>query len=361
MNPEQTASNPARTATRQIDLPRFLRVVADQDALAEQLAQVLAELEISDALFVSGTSQSAAVCADLTTGKRAQIDDNTRAEVRRIAGMASDYSHDGVVAVGGGRPLDVAKAACLEAGVPVVVVPTQLSTDGIASPVSVIQDADGKTVSERSQLPAAVVADLETLAAAPAAFARAGLGDLIGNRSALVDWHLAAEHADEQVDDFAALLASSAHRLVESLGLRDLGAGRVTVDLARRLLEGLVLSGLAMEIAGSSRPCSGAEHLISHSFDAIEPGTGSHGAQVAFGTLVAVSLQGGDPGRIRSLLAEAGMQRTVDGFGLPVERLVEIIRNAPSTRPDRYTVLDLADPSSRELRLIVQGLLGRSE
>ncbi len=359
MNPERATENTARTATRQIDLPRFLRVVADQDALGLQLSEVLAELAIADPLYVSGTSQSAAVCADLTTGKRAQATDNTRAEVRRICELVGENGHDGVVAVGGGRPLDVAKAACLVSGVPVVVVPTQLSTDGIASPISVIQGDDGATVSERSQLPAAVVADLETVAAAPAAFARAGLGDLIGNRSALVDWRLAAEHADEQVDDFAALLASSAHRLVESLGLRDLGAGRVTVDLARRLLEGLVLSGLAMEIAGSSRPCSGAEHLISHSFDACEPGTGSHGAQVAFGTLVAVSLQGGDPGPIRSLLAEAGMQRTIDGFGLPVDRLVEIVRNAPSTRPERFTVLDLAKPSTRELKALLASLLGR--
>ncbi len=360
MNPDQTATNPARTATRQIDLPRFLRVVSDQDALASQLTEVLDELELDDPLFISGTSQSAAVCADLTTGKRAQVKDNTRAEVARIATLVEDGEFDGIVAVGGGRPLDVAKAACLAAGVPVVVVPTQLSTDGIASPISVIQNDDGRTVSERSQLPAAVVADLETVAAAPASFARAGIGDLIGNRSALVDWRLAAEHADETVDDFAALLASSAHRLVESLGLRDLGAGRVTVDLARRLLEGLVLSGLAMEIAGSSRPCSGAEHLISHSFDAHEPGTGSHGAQVAFGTLLTISLQGGDPRPIRSLLAEAGMQRTIDGFGLPIDRLVEIVRQAPATRPERYTVLDLAEPSSRELKLLLSGLLGRS-
>lgn len=360
MNPDQTTANAARTATRQIDLPRFLRVVSDQDALAAQLGEVLDQLELANPLFVSGTSQSAAVCADLTTGKRAQVEDNTRAEVARIAALVCEGGFDGIVAVGGGRPLDVAKAACLVSGVPAVVVPTQLSTDGIASPISVIQDDNGCTVSERSQLPAAVVADLETVAAAPAAFARAGIGDLIGNRSALVDWRIAAEHDDAEVDDFAALLASSAHRLVESLGLRDLGAGRVTIDLARRLLEGLVLSGLAMEIAGSSRPCSGAEHLISHSFDALEPGTGSHGAQVAFGTLVAVSLQGGDPGPIRSLLAEAGMQRTVDGFGLPVDRLVEIVRSAPNTRPERYTVLDLAQPSTRELKLLLTGLLGRS-
>ncbi len=91
MNPDQTATNPARTATRQIDLPRFLRVVSDQDALASQLTEVLDELELDDPLFISGTSQSAAVCADLTTGKRAQVKDNTRAEVARIATLVEHF------------------------------------------------------------------------------------------------------------------------------------------------------------------------------------------------------------------------------------------------------------------------------
>ena len=49
-----------------------------------------------------------------------------------------------------------------------------------------------------------------------------------------------------------------------------------------------------MEIAGSSRPCSGAEHLISHALDDLRPGTAHHGEQVAFGALVTTRLQGED-------------------------------------------------------------------
>ena len=66
-----------------------------------------------------------------------------------------------------------------------------------------------------------------------------------------------------------------------------------------------------MEIAGSSRPCSGAEHLISHALDALHPGTAQHGEQVAFGALVATRLQGGDWGALREFMLAAGM----DGAG----------------------------------------------
>lgn len=350
----------AMTAGRQIDLPRFLRTVSGHDALDAELRAVLDALEVEAPLFVSGTSQSKAVCMDLTgvNGHRETVTDNTREEVASVAARLN-HEHDAVVAVGGGRPIDVAKAAALVADVPVIVIPTQLSTDVIASPVAVIRESGGAVVSERAQLPVAVIADLDAVAAAPASFARAGIGDLISNRTALVDWRLAAGNTDERLDDFAALLADCAHLLVEHLDLSELRAGVVTTDLARRLLDGLVLSGLAMEIAGSSRPCSGSEHLISHALDQLEPGTASHGEQVAFGTLVATALQGGDVVRVRELMEAAGMTAALTGFGIETARLAEIVKCAPGTRPGRYTVLDHRPMSTRDLRSVLNSLLGR--
>ena len=214
-----------------------------------------------------------------------------------------------------------------------------------------IREDNGDVVSERAQLPVAVLADLEAVAAAPAAFARAGVGDLISNRTAIVDWRLAAANSQETVDDFAALLSSSAHLLIEQLDLTELGAGRVTVPLARRLLDGLVLSGLAMEIAGSSRPCSGAEHLISHALDRLEP---EHRVARRAGRLRHDRRDGAAGRRRRTRLADwcvaAGMNKAVDGFGITVDRLAEIVKTAPATRPGRYTILDHEPLSGRELR-----------
>lgn len=347
----------ALSAGRQIDLPVFLRAVEGGDALRDELSKVLGDLEMSAPLFVSGTSQSCAVCNDLAPdpAQRTKIDDNSRAEVRRITGLVTAGA-DAVVAVGGGRPIDVAKAAAFVSEVPVIVVPTQLSADGIASPISVIREDGGDVVSERAQLPIAVLADLELLAGAPINFARAGVGDLLGNRTAIEDWRIAAAAGEETVDDFAALLSSCAHLLIEGLDLSPLARGELTIDLARRLLDGLVLSGLAMEIAGSSRPCSGSEHLISHALDALEPGTASHGEQVAFGTLIATALQGGDLDLVRKQIAAVGMTGALNGFGIKSDRLAEVIRYGPSTRSGRYTVFDQVRPSGQQLRSLIDDL-----
>ena len=102
-----------------------------------------------------------------------------------------------------------------------------------------------------------------------------------------------------------------------------------------------------MEIAGSSRPCSGAEHLISHALDALHPGTAQHGEQVAFGALVATRLQGGDWGALRAFMLSAGMAGPAAGFGLGEQELVAAVRAAPSMRPDRYTILSDAGSEGR--------------
>lgn len=347
----------AIASKRQIELPQFLRTVNGAEALSAELTEVLSALDSSAPLLVSGSSQSAAVCNDLDVAGavRETVTDNTRQEVSRIAAAAA--GRDSVIAIGGGRPIDVAKSAALVADLPVVVIPTQLSADGIASPISVIAERPGEVVSERSALPVAVVADLGTIAAAPIGFARAGVGDLISNRTALIDWRIAADAGEESVDDFAALLSSCAHLLIEGLDLTPLSGGNLPTELARRLLDGLVLSGLAMEIAGSSRPCSGAEHLISHALDTLEPGTAPHGEQVAFGTLIVTALQGGDTARVRATLDAIGMKAALGGFGIDPARLAEIVAWAPATRPGRYTVLDRDRPAGAELRELIESLV----
>ncbi|MFT4049189.1 MAG: iron-containing alcohol dehydrogenase [Solirubrobacterales bacterium] len=346
----------AIAAKRQIELPQFLRATQGVDELSAELAGVLEALGATAPLLVSGSSQSAAVCSDLKveSASREVVTDNSRAEVARIAEIAR--ARDVLIAIGGGRPIDVAKSAALASELPVIVIPTQLSADGIASPISVIRETTGEVVSERSALPVAVLADLTTIAAAPIAFARAGVGDLLGNRTALIDWRIAAQSGEEQVDDFAALLSSCAHLLIEGLDLTPLGSGELPLDLAQRLLDGLVLSGLAMEIAGSSRPCSGSEHLISHALDALEPGTAPHGEQVAFGTLVATALQGGDIDAVKTILDEVGMKSALGGFGIAPARLAEIVAWSPATRPGRRTVLDEGRPSVSALTSVIEGL-----
>jgi len=333
-----------------MELPRYLRAVHGEEELVALLRAITGGLGFARPVVVSGPTHTAALGAGLSAALPGAVPDpvhveaNTQSEVERVVQAVS--AADVVVAVGGGKTIDVAKSACDAAGLPVIVVPTQLTADGIASPVSVIRDSGGTLRSGHGRLPAAVAVDLDVVAAAQPARTRAGLGDLLANHTALADWELAAAAGGEEVDDFASLLARSAADLVYGTPLPSLAAGRPALDFLHRLLRGLVLSGLAMEIAGSSRPCSGAEHLISHALDALHPGTAQHGEQVAFGTLVATHLQGGDWQVLREFMVSAGMGDAAAGFGLPADELVAAVLAAPSMRPDRYTVL--SEPASTD-------------
>ena len=154
------------------------------------------------------------------------METNAESEVARIAAAPALREADAVVAVGGGKTIDVAKSACAVAELPLIVVPTQLTADGIASPVSVIRDSDGQSAQRlragcRSPSPSTSA----VVAAAPAARTRAGLGDLLANPCALHDWQLAAAAGGEEVDDFAALLSQSAFDLVYTPAPPDLADG----------------------------------------------------------------------------------------------------------------------------------------
>lgn len=329
----------------------------------ETVADVADLLGLAECCVVVGRGPSRDLAPDVrrALGGTTQVvvRDNTAADVAALTDNAAFAQADGIIALGGGRTIDVAKAAALVVDRPLVSCPTQLATDGIASPVAVTIDARARARSGPGRLPAAVVCDLEMAASAPLAATRAGVGDAIANLTALHDWERAVRSGHEQRDDFAALLARAAADLVLASDVSSLEFGPPAPELIGRLLEALVLSGLAMEIAGSSLPCSGAEHLISHSMDRIVPGTALHGEQVAFGTLVAAHLQGQDWQPLRERFLVAGMEPVLAGFGLPEDTLREVIRRAPDTRPARRTVLDHLEHDDAALsRLLGELVLG---
>ncbi len=328
-----------------MELPRYMRAVNGQEELIRALDELAAGLDFDRLAVVSGTTFTAPLARDLSgalaraAGAPLGVETNAESEVARIAAAPALRQADAVVAIGGGKTIDVAKSACALAELPLIVVPTQLTADGIASPVSVIRDSEGRLRSGSGRLPIAVAVDLAVVAGAPAARTRAGLGDLLANPCALRDWQLAAAAGGQELDDFAALLAQSAFDLVYTSSPPQLAAAAPPLDFLHRLLRGLVLSGLAMEIAGSSRPCSGSEHLISHALDSLHPGTAQHGEQVAFGALLATHLQGGDWRGLCEFMRAAGLQDAATGFGLSAGDIAKVVQAAPSMRPERHTVL----------------------
>ena len=255
-------------------------------------------------------------------------------------------SYDALVGIGGGRTLDVAKYAAMRLGLPMVAVATNLAHDGIASPVSSLLHEGGKG-SFGVVPPMAVVVDLDYVRTSPPRMVLSGVGDLVSNLTACEDWRLAADERDEPVDGLAVTFARTAAEAV--LHRPD---GLESDGFLTALAEGLVLSGMAMAAAGSSRPSSGADHEIMHAIDALFPGTANHGELAGVGALFSAFVR--EDARlaeqIDSCLRRHSLPRGPAALGLTAEQFAEAVCFAPSTRPDRYTILEHLDLDAEGVR-----------
>lgn len=251
-----------------------------------------------------------------------------------------------VVGLGGGRALDVGKYVAHLAGLPYVAIPTSLSNDGFASP-SASLTVDGRRRSFRCALPAGVVVDTEVCLGAPKILWLSGVGDLVAKITAIADWKLAFHARGEPIDDLAALLSEATVFQLLGRPVRDLEGERL-------LATALLLSGVAMEIAGSSRPASGSEHLISHALDRICTRPRLHGMQVGMAAYLVSGIQRVHEERIAEALVSTGFFDAVRADPFVTAEWLEAVRVAPTIKEGFHTVLTgLYDATERIAERIV--------
>ena len=288
-----------------------------------------------------GPSQGDSVLADLDLGAAEvfRVEDSTVDAAVSLGKQLRANAYEAVAGIGGGKTIDVTKFAAHMAGIPMVAVATNLSHDGIASPVSSLEHESGKS-SYGVVPPVAVLVDLDRVRSGPPRLVRAGIGDVVNNLSAIAEWELAATDRGEPVDGLAVTMARTAAQAV----LHQPG----TVDddeFLTVLAESLVLSGMAMTVAGSSRPASGGCHEILYAIDQLYPGTGNHGELAGVGALFCTYLRGEDRllGLTSACLARHGLPRTPADLGLSHAEFTKAVLHAPATRPGRYTILERLD------------------
>ncbi|WP_406661039.1 NAD(P)-dependent glycerol-1-phosphate dehydrogenase [Methanolobus sp. ZRKC3] len=256
-------------------------------------------------------------------------------EVEKIKKEAIEAGSSYLLGVGSGKSIDVAKLAATEIDVPFLSVPTAASHDGIVSSRASIRH-NGKTSSIEANAPMAVIADTEIISNAPYRLLAAGCADIISNYTAVKDWELAHRLRNESFSEYASALSlMTAKILIES-------ADSIKFDIensVRVVVKALVSSGVAMSIAGSSRPASGSEHMFSHALDMIAPKPALHGEQCGVGTIMMMYLQGGDWRRIKDSLAIIGAPTTAEELGIEDKYILEALLVAHKIRPERYTIL----------------------
>jgi glycerol-1-phosphate dehydrogenase [NAD(P)+] len=264
------------------------------------------------------------------------VDTATMRDVEIVEQSIRMFKPQIVVGVGGGTKIDVAKCSSARQDIPFVSIPTTASHDGIASPLSSIKDSE-KPYSVMSQAPLAIIADTNIIMQAPWRFAVNGCGDVIAKFTAVRDWRLAHEEKNEYYGGYAASLALMSAKLVmQNVDL----IKRESEEGLRVLIEALISCGVSMSIAGSSRPCSGSEHLFSHALDLIRPNNAMHGEQCGVGAIMMASLHGANWKRIRDVLKKLGAPTNAHDLGLEKEDVLKALETAARIRPERYTILN---------------------
>jgi len=263
------------------------------------------------------------------------VDHSTKREVESAVKIAKEFGADLIVGLGGGRVVDVAKLTAYNCGVMLVSLPTSASHDGIASPLASIKDGD-KPYSHMTKPPVGVLADIDLIAEAPRRLLASGCGDLIAKITAVRDWMLSRDEKQEYFGKYAANLALMSAEIVLSEAK---GIGSGGKEYVRDVVEALISAGVAAGIAGSSRPCSGAEHLFSHALDIIAPNIGLHGEKCGLGALMMARLHNIDSEKLREALREVNAPVTAAELGLSVEQVAKALVLAPELRPERYTIL----------------------
>ena len=242
-----------------------------------------------------------------------------------------------IIGIGGGRVLDTAKYAAHISKAVYICMPTSLSNDSLASPFSVLETYGKARKTLTCKIPTAIIVDTNMIINAPEGQTLSGIGDTIAKHTALFDWKLSASKTNSRVDDFAYALSRMSYDSVYHCDEKDM-KNRVFIRILSRAL---VMGGLAMEIAGSSRPCSGSEHLFAHAIEEYYPDVKiSHGIAVALGSIPACIFQGQTPQGLLDFFRTYKLDINPKSYGITEDMFADMWDKARTVRTGRITILN---------------------
>ena len=239
-----------------------------------------------------------------------------------------------VIGIGGGKVIDAAKYCGFLRNLAFISIPTSASSDGFSS-ASASLLVEGRRKSVPARLAYGIVVDTQIIKSAPKKFIYSGIGDMVSKITALYDWKFEEEHGYGKVNDFATMIAKKA---VNSFMRTPFES--IEEDLfIKELLDSLAMSGIANEIAGSSAPTSGSEHLISHALDKMLEQPQLHGIQVGIATYLMSVVQDHRYKRVNTIFTQTGFWDFVKTLEMRHVDFEQAIDLAPSIKPFRYTYL----------------------
>ncbi len=280
------------------------------------------------------------------------VEDSDEENVGKAEAEIKKFEPDIIIGFGGGKVLDIAKLAAGRKEKNFISMPTTLSNDGIASPVAVIKNKRDIPISHFTIPAYGIVVDLNVIKKAPIRYLRAGVGDLISNLSATFDARLAQSQGKERIEPSALALAEKGPLDLLKLKRKPIKSQ----EFLRQLTSGLIKSGFAMCLCGSSRPASGSEHKISHSMDYLYPNRDVlHGEQVGIATIFTMVLQKNSYlNDVLELYKAIAFPQRLRYLSINKDQFIDVVLNAKRFRPKRFTILEAEKLNPATIKEIVR-------
>lgn len=244
------------------------------------------------------------------------------------------FDVDVIIAIGGGKVIDVAKYMSFLRKLPFISIPTSTSNDGFSSPVSSVYIKNKRTTVP-AKVPYGIIVDTSIIAKAPSCFIYSGIGDVISNITALWDWKYEEKNEVDYLEDFSVMISKKSIDSILTLPFKSIEEPQ----FIQSLVDSLIMNGVAMEISGTSKPSSGSEHMISHALDKILKEPYLHGIQVGIATYIISKLQNNRTDEIKNILYKTGFLDYAKTLNIKSKYFIEAIDLAPSIKSRRYTVL----------------------
>ncbi len=337
-----------KSITHKISIPSILRV--ESNAIAS-IGTILSQESVKDVIIITDNNIyemisdkiEPALLENKINFSYVFIQDNT--DINQLISQAYTIKSDVefLIGVGGGSIIDRTKYISYITKIPCFSIPTSPSNDGILSPFSSLY-INSKRTSVPAKMPYGLVVDLDIIKDAPIHMIYSGIGDSVSNLTAIEDMKYENTILNTNVDDFSKLISL---RSVESL-LHFQDVNIRSYEFISALVKSLTMSGIAMEVAGSSSPSSGSEHLISHALDQLlESNNYPHGIQVGISTYIISIIQNNKSIEIDSFFSKTGFWDFVKTLEIQQVDLIRAIDLAPTIKPHRKTILH--DKSKRDM------------
>lgn len=266
------------------------------------------------------------------------LNDNSIKEASSISCYLIVNYFDCIISIGGGTVNDTCKLAAKYSDITLVSVPTIISNDGVCSNVAVLKFENNNTDGLPAKAPDIIIIDTEIIKKSPVQYLKAGICDILSNYIALYDWDLAVKNNKEERNDIAKMISYVAFSTIFNLQSK---IDNKSDEHIKLICQSLILSGLAMEVKGNTRPCSGSEHLFNHAINKYHKEVNVlHGYLVGLGALVSAILQKQDFESIVAYLKKNEIDVRPSTLGITKEVFVDSWLKAPLTRKNRYTILN---------------------